>query len=138
MLLGIDFPGGSVVKKLPPRAGDAGSIPGSGKIPWRRKWQPAPVFLPEESHGQRNLAGYSPWGCKESDMTERLHFTTMLETGVRSLGGEDPLEKEMATHSGVLAWEIPWTEEPGRLYIPWGHKRVRYDLATNQQQQEDL
>ena len=37
------------------------------------------------------------------------------ETQVRSLGGEDPLEKEMATHSGILAWEIPWTEEPGGL-----------------------
>ena len=42
------------------------------KIPWRRKWQPTPVFLPAESHGQRNLAGYSPWGSKESDMTEQL------------------------------------------------------------------
>ena len=36
---------------------------------WKRKWHPAPVFLPEESHGQRSLAGYSPWGLKESDMT---------------------------------------------------------------------
>ena len=44
------------------------------EIPWRRKWQPTPVFLPGESHGQRNLAGYSPWGRKESDTTERLHF----------------------------------------------------------------
>ena len=44
------------------------------KIPWRRKWQPTPVFLPGESHGQRSLAGYSPWGCKELDTTERLHF----------------------------------------------------------------
>ena len=43
------------------------------KIPWRRKWQPAPVFLPGESHGQRRLAGYSPWGHKESDTTERLN-----------------------------------------------------------------
>ena len=40
-----------------------------GKILWRRKWQPTPVFSPGESHGQRSLAGYSPWGCKESDMT---------------------------------------------------------------------
>ena len=43
-----------------------------GKIPWRRKWQPNSVFLPGEFHGQRSLVGYSPWGCKESDMTERL------------------------------------------------------------------
>ena len=38
--------------------------------PWRREWLPTPVFLPGESHGQRSLAGYSPWGHKESDMTE--------------------------------------------------------------------
>ena len=44
--------------------------PWVGKIPWRRKWQPTPVFLPEESHGQRSLAGYSPQGCKELDTTE--------------------------------------------------------------------
>ena len=44
------------------------------KIPWRRKWQPTPVLLPGKSHGWRSLAGYSPWGCKESDTTERLHF----------------------------------------------------------------
>ena len=44
--------------------GDLGSIPWVGKIPWRREWQPTPVFLPGKSHGQRNLAGYSPWGGK--------------------------------------------------------------------------
>ena len=43
---------------------------------WRRKWQPTPVLLPEESHGQRSLIGYSLWGRKESDTTERLHFTS--------------------------------------------------------------
>jgi len=42
------------------------------KIPWRRKWQPTPVFLPGEFHGQRNLVGYSPWGLKESDTTEQV------------------------------------------------------------------
>ena len=42
------------------------------KIPWRRAWQPTPVFLPGESHGQNSLAGYSPWGHKESDTTEWL------------------------------------------------------------------
>ena len=47
---------------------------------------------------------------------------TMQETRVQSLGQEDPLEKEMATHSNILAWKIPWTEEPGRLYSPWGCK----------------
>ena len=42
------------------------------KIPWRRKWQPTPVFLPGKSHGQRSLAGYGPWCWEESDTTERL------------------------------------------------------------------
>ena len=42
------------------------------KIPWRRKWQPTPVFLPGAFQGQRNLMGYSPWGLKESDVTEQL------------------------------------------------------------------
>ena len=42
------------------------------KIPWRREWLPTPVFLPGEFHGQRSLVGYSPWDCKESDMTEGL------------------------------------------------------------------
>ena len=43
---------------------------------WRRKWQPTPVLLPGKSHGPRSLVGYSPWGRKESDTTEQLHFTS--------------------------------------------------------------
>ena len=43
--------------------------PWVGKIPWRKKWQPTPVFVPGESCSQRSLVGYSPWDCKESDMT---------------------------------------------------------------------
>ena len=49
-----------------------GFSPWVRKIPWRRKWQPTPVFLPGIFHGQRSLAGYCPWRCKESDTTERL------------------------------------------------------------------
>ena len=52
------------------------------------------------------------------------------ETRVQSLGWEDPLEKEMATHSSILAWRIPWTEEPGRLQS-MGSQRVGHDRATN-------
>ena len=60
----------------------------------------------------------------------------MQVTWVRSLGQEDPLEKEMATYSKTLAWEIPWTEEPGRPGGPCHGvaKRVRPDLETEQQQ----
>ena len=50
-----------------------GFNPWVGTIPWRREWQPTPVFLPGESHGQRNLVGYSPWGRKELDTTEWLN-----------------------------------------------------------------
>ena len=54
------------------------------------------------------------------------YLLPMQETGVQSLGREDPLEKGMATHSSSLAWKIPWTEEPGRLQS-MGSQRVRYD-----------
>ena len=70
-----DFPGGTVVKNSPGNAGDSKRLrfnPRIEKIPWRRKWQPIPVFLPEKFHGLRSLGRYSPWGHKESDMTERL------------------------------------------------------------------
>ena len=51
--------------------------PWVGKIPWRRKWQPTLGLLPGKSHGQRSLVDYSPRGCKESDTTEQLHFTSL-------------------------------------------------------------
>ena len=51
--------------------------PWVGKIPWRRKWQPTPVFLPENSHGQKSLEGYSPWCCKESGTIEQLSMHTL-------------------------------------------------------------
>ena len=54
------------------------------------------------------------------------HLPTMQETQVQSLGWEDPLEKEMATHSIILAWKIPWTEQPGTLQS-MGLQRVRHD-----------
>ena len=54
----------------------------------------------------------------------------MQETQVQSLGHEDPLEKEMATHPSILAWKTPWTEEPGGLQS-MGSQRVEHDLATN-------
>ena len=71
--------GSSVGKEPACNAGDAkdmGLSPRSGRSPWRRAWQPTPVFLPEESHWQRSLAGYSPWGHKELDMTEATEHST--------------------------------------------------------------
>ena len=55
-----------------------GSIPGPRRSPWRRKWQPTPVFLPGKSYQQRSLAGYSPWGRKELDTTEWLTYTHII------------------------------------------------------------
>ena len=60
-------------------------------------------------------------------MAQRVkRLSTMQETSVRSLGQEDPLEKEMATHSSTLAWKIPWSEKPGRLQS-MGSQRVGHD-----------
>ena len=56
-------------------------------ISWRRKWQPTPVFLPEESHEQRSLVGCCPWGCTESDMTEWLSMNACIGEG-----NGDPLQ----------------------------------------------
>ena len=58
------------------------------------------------------------------------NLPAMQETQVQFLDWEDPLEKEIATHPIVLAWRIPWTEEPGRLHTAHGFARVRHDLAT--------
>ena len=70
----LSFPGGSDGKASAYNAGDLGLIPGSGRSPGWRKCQPTPVCLPGKSHGWSSLAGYSPWGLKESEMTELLHF----------------------------------------------------------------
>ena len=73
---------------------------------------------------------------KSSLLAQRIKNTpAMQETWVQSLGREDPLERGMATHSNILAWETPWTEEPGRLQS-MGSQRVRHDLAIKQQQEE--
>ena len=102
---------------------------------WRRKWQPTPLFLPGESQGQGSLVGCCLWGRTKLDMTEGDLAAAAAAAGfpggtngqehacqcsrhkkrVWSLGGEDPLEESMATHSTILAWRIPWTEEPGGL-----------------------
>ena len=68
-----DFPGGSDSKASFYNVGDLGLIPGWGRSPGEGNGNPLP-FLPGKSHGWRSMVGYSPWGCKESDMTERVHF----------------------------------------------------------------
>ena len=100
------FPGGSDGKAY--NAGDLGSISG-----WER--------FPGEGNG--NPLQHS-WA---SLMAQRLKcLPAMQETWVRSLGQEDPVEKEMATHSSILAWRIPWAEEPGALQST-GSQRIGHD-----------
>ena len=83
----MGLPGGAVVKKKKKCACQCrickrcGFYPWVGKIPWRRKWQPIPIFLPRESQGQRSLVGYSPWGCKKLDKTE--HQCTHINNNKR-------------------------------------------------------
>ena len=74
------FPGGSDGKSICLQCGRPGFHPWVRKIPWRRKQQPTPVLLPGKSHGQRSLVDYSPWGHRESDTTERLHFSNSIYT----------------------------------------------------------
>ena len=77
---------------------------------------------------------YHPsWASMVAHIVKNL--PAMWETCIQYLGWEDPLEKGTATHSSILAWRIPWTEEPGRLQ-PMGSQGVRSDLVTKQQQQQ--
>ena len=84
----VAFPDGSVMKNPPvwQELHEMGFDPWVGKILWRRSWQPTPVFLPGESHGQRSLAGYNPWGhYSEQDTTQRLNMHTQRELYLNSL-----------------------------------------------------
>ena len=94
-LLNQDFPGGSDSKRLRRQCRRPRFDPWVEKIPWRKEWQPAPVFLPGESHGQNSLVGYSPWGRKELGMTEWLSLS--IESG-SYLG-----------HPGQELWQISTT-----------------------------
>ena len=112
----------------------------SQEDPWRRDRLPTPVFLgfPHGSAGKESSCNVGDLGSIPglgrssipvltslvAQTVKRL--PTMRETWVRSLGQEDPLEKEMATHSSTLAWRIPWKEEPGRQQS-MGSLRVRHD-----------
>ena len=74
------FPGGTG-GKVPAcqcrRRKTCGFDPRVRKIPWKKAWQPTPIFLPGESHGQRSLEVYGPWGCKSLDTTEEIQHTCM-------------------------------------------------------------
>ena len=86
---------------------------------WRRQWHPTPVLLPGKSHGWRSLVGCSPWGRWSQTRLNNFTFTSHFQA----------LEKEMATHSSVLAWRNPGTVEPGGL-ASMGSHRVRHDWSN--------
>ena len=99
-----------------PRKAEPGGLPSMGLHRVRHDWSDAAAAA----------------AClRASLVAQRVkHLPVMGETQVRSLGQEDALEKEMATHSSTLAWRIPWTEEPGGLQST-GSQRVRHDWATS-------
>ena len=130
-------PDDSVVKKPPASAGNSGSID-----PWRKKWQPTPVFLLGKSHGQRSLAEHSPWGHKESDTTESLskhalYFRTsqvavVVKNPPASAG--DFKRHRFYSWVGKIRWRRAWLPIPVFLpggshgqrrlvdYSPWGRR----------------
>ena len=71
------------------------------------------------------------WASQVGQWLKKKTCLPMSETPVQPLGQEDPLKKGMATHSSILAWEVPWTEEPGGLQFT-GSQKFRHDLATEQ------
>ena len=86
--------------------------PWEGKIPWRRKWQPTPVLFPGKSHGQRSLAGYSPWGHKESDTTEQLNTQITWKFSLKlTVAMEAKVKIAQSVMSNFL--------QPYGLYSPW-------------------
>ena len=80
--------------------------------PWRRKWQPTPVLLPGKSHGWRSLVGYSPWGRKESDTTDRFPFLSFTHQVTGKSKGES------VSHS-VVSNSAPHGLGPARPLCPW-------------------
>ena len=106
----MSFPGDSVVKNLPANIGDVGSIPESGRFPWRSKWQTNPLFLPVKSHGQRSLAGYSPWGCKRirhdlETKQQQQHIRHSKEASEYVEAGDEAREESRAGYAGPIVIE---------------------------------
>ena len=99
-----------------------------GKIPWRRKWQLTPVLLPGKSHGQKSLVGYGPWGRKESDTTERLHFhfQTMVEImKIMVTPSKDPVHVLLLSVPPTLYQD---TTYPCLLRVPWTARRSNQSI----------
>ena len=101
----INFPGGSDSKVSCLQCRRPGFNPWVGKILWRRKWQPTPVLLPGEPHGQRSTVGCSPWGRKESVMTERLPFPSLQNICIHLLPRNSTSRTLTHSHMGTKVCE---------------------------------
>ena len=150
----MGFPGGSEIKASACNARDPGSIPGSGKSPGKGNGIPLQYSCLENSMNRgawqtTSACNVGPWfdSCagKISWRRDRIHavvfmgspcasdseeFAAVQVTWIQSLGWEDPLEKEMASHSSILVWRIQWMEKPGRLQS-MGSQRVGQDWLTD-------
>ena len=132
----LGFPSGSEVKVSASIAGDPGSISGSGRSPgegmvthssildWRIPWTEAPGRL--QSMGSQRVGHDGATSLSLSLVAQMVKSPLAKETWVQSLGQEDPLEKDMATHSSILAWRVPWTVVPGGLQST-GLQRIGQD-----------
>ena len=113
--------GSSADKKKSTCIGNPGSIPGLGRWPGGRNSYPLQYSCLENSHGQRSLAGYSPWGCRELDMTEQLS----IHTPIPILPGEIQRGAWWVTPHGVRIWQDWQTNtfyfHSGREHTGWGH-----------------
>ena len=100
-----------------------------GKIRWRRKWQPTPVFLPRESYGQRSLAGYSPQGCTKSDKTEATQHTHIFYYVCRESMFQRLWPRSQSVLSQSVVFDSLWPHglQPQRLFCPWNFssKKIR-------------
>ena len=132
----LGLPCGSAGKESTCNAGDVGSIPGLGRSPGEEKGYPLQYscmvnsmdYTVHESHKESDTTEWLSWASLLAHLVK--HLPVMRENQVGSQGWEDPLEKEMATHSSILTWKIPWTEEPCRLQS-MGSQRVGHDWATS-------
>ena len=89
-----------------------------GKIPWGRKWQPTPVFLPGGVHGQRSLVGYSPWGCKESDTTKVTeHTQTHAQWGNQADFITVSVKKSKSAHVQGIKEMLKWIIKETKLFF---------------------
>ena len=110
-----------VVKTPLANAGDIrqGFNPWVGKVPWRRSWQPTPVFLPREFHGQRSQAGYSPRGCKELDVTEQLTHASAVK-----------VLPAVSREAGALLGILPHVGQTLSQQRIWGPKCCRQETLS--------